>query len=252
MSIKKIALAVTIFAVAIHADPKGDAVAKRYFDLKTAKDSRSTATMIVISKKGSKRVRKLTMTSKDTKEGTYAYTEFLEPADVKGTKFLVTPTASGDDEQRLYLPALKKVRRISSSAKTGKFVGSDFTYYDMEDRDFGDATYKFIKEGTVNGAPCDIIEMVSKDQTTPYSKAVGYFKKSDGFAYKMELYNRKTKKLEKTMVVVESKVIDGVIVPTKIVMDNHKGGTKTVLAVTNIKLNTGVDSSIFSIKNLEK
>ena len=192
------------------------------------------------------------MTSKKVDIGTFAYTEFLEPADVKGTKFLVTPTANGDDEQRLYLPALKKVRRISSTAKNGKFVGSDFTYYDMEDRNFEDNTYTYIKEGTVDGAPCDVIEMVNKDNTTPYSKAIGYFKKSDGFAYKMELYDRKTKKLAKTMVVVANKTIDGVIVPTKIVMDNHKGGTKTVLMVENIKLNSGVSKDLFSVKNLEK
>ena len=242
---------IATMTLSLFADTKGEAVAQRFFDLKSANDTKGTATMVVISKKGSKRVRKLNMTTKDSEFGTDSYIEFLEPADVKGTKFLTVATVEGE-EQRLWLPALKKVRRISSSGKKGKFVGSDFTYYDMEDRNFDEANYTFIETKTIDGEPFDVIEIVSKDATTPYLKSIAYAKQSDGFIYKSEFFDRKSKKLIKTLVVVETKVQEGIIIPVKVVMDNHKGGTKTVLITSNIMLNSGVTTATFSVKNLEK
>lgn len=253
MSIKKVIITGSLIALSLFADEKGDQIAHRFYNLKSAKDSKATATMVLFSKNGSQRKRELKMIGKDSDNGTYSYIEFLSPADVKGTKFLVTPNADGESEQRLWLPALKKVRLISSSSKKGKFVGSDFSYYDLEDRDFDDATYKYLSEGTLDdGSACDLVEIVSKKDDCPYAKSVGYFRKSDGFAVKMDLYDKKSGKLAKKMVVIETKVIDGVIVPTKVVMDNVKGGTKTILITKDIVLNSGVDTSVFTVQNLQK
>ena len=84
--------------------------------------------------------------TKEGAEGTNTFMKFIEPADVKDTKFLTIAHNKSDDEQRLFLPALGKVRRISSSTKNEKFMGSDLTYYDLEDYEYEDFTYKYVKD----------------------------------------------------------------------------------------------------------
>src|SRR4030042_4622978 len=190
---KKILLTILSLSLAavFYADDKGSEIAKKSFDLKKSNDTSSEFTMILIGKDGTKKTRKLSIRSKEGKEGRNTIVEFLEPADVKGTKFLTIAHKKTDDEQRLYLPALKKTRQISSSNKNGKFVGSDLFYYDMEDRAFEDQTYKYIKEEKYNDKDCHVIEAVSLDANSPYSKTVLWISKADYFAYKIECYDKK-------------------------------------------------------------
>jgi outer membrane lipoprotein-sorting protein len=208
--------------------------------------------MTLIDKNGSKKIRKLVMMSKDGKEGTNSFIEFLEPADVKGTKFLTIAHKKTDDEQRLFLPALKKTRQISGSNKNGKFVGSDLFYYDMEDRAFEDMNYKFVKEEKYNGMDCNVIEATAVSTDSPYSRSLMWINKADNFAYKIECYDKKDDTLWKVIAMVEVKTIDGVMMPSKTVIDNKKDGTKTLMQMDNIKLNTGIKDDVFSIQNLEK
>jgi hypothetical protein len=102
----KIIQIVLFFAVAFYvsADQKGEQIAKSNFDLKKSRDSYSIATMVIISKSGDKKNRKLEMFTKETAEGTNSFIRFLEPADVKGSTFLTIAYKKGDDDQRLYLP----------------------------------------------------------------------------------------------------------------------------------------------------
>lgn len=250
---KKILLFVltTILAISLFADDKGTEIGRKNKDLKKAKDSYSVAEMILIDKKNNQKKRKLVMYSKEGKDGTNTFTEFLEPADVKGTKFL-TIARKGDDEQRLWLPALKKTRLISSGSKDGKFMGSDLTYYDMESRDFDDFQYKYIKDDKTQNKDCFVIETTSKDPKSPYSKSLIWIAKDDYFTYKIEAYDRKDDQLLKTIVFVEVKTLDGVIIPVKTVVDNQKDGTKTLLSMSDIKINSGIKDENFTIQNLEK
>jgi len=239
-------------SIVAKADSKGEEIAKKYFDLKTPKTISSVAAMVIIDDDGNKRNRTLKMVSKDDEQGTWSYIEFLEPADIKGTKFLTIPHKDGEDEQRLYLPALKKVRRISSSGKSGKFVGSDFFYYDMENREYDEYTYTYIKEVTKDDEPYWIVEMKPKDAKSPYDHSNAWINKNDNFVYRLEMFDSKRKQHTKTMAIVETKTIDGCIIPTKIVMDNHRDNSKTLLLVSNIELDKEVDSGVFTIQNLEK
>ncbi len=240
-----------LLSISLFADEKGDEIVRKNKDLKKASDSYSEADMVLIDKKGGQKKRKVIMYSKDSKEGTNSFTEFLEPADVRGTKFL-TIARKGDDEQRLYLPALKKTRLISSSSKDGKFMGSDLSYYDMEDRDFEDFDYKYLKDEKFGDIDCFVIEATPKDKTSPYSRSIMWISKSDYFTYKLETYDKKDDNLYKTIVMVEVKTIDGVLFPTKTVVENNKEGTKTLLSMSNMKINSGIKDSVFSVQNLEK
>lgn len=252
---KKLFLVSLVFFIAagLFADKKGDEIARKQYDLKKSDDTYSIGQMVLINKRGEKKIRKFLMYSKETKEGTNSFLSFLEPADVKGTKFLTIGHKKGDDEQRLYLPALGKVRKISSSKKGGSFMGSDLNYFDMETHVFEDFTYKYIKDETYNDKNCYVIEAYPLDKDAPYSKQILWISKKDYFIYRSDCYDKKDDNgLIKTIVVVEVKVIDRVIIPTKIVVDNFKTKGKTLFKIENVQINVGLKDNIFSVQNLEK
>lgn len=218
--------------------------------LKESENSSNITTMVLINSRGNKKIRKMEMYSINTQEGENSFIEFLLPADVKGTKFLTIGNDQGDDDQRLFLPALKRIRKISSSNKNGKFMGSDITYYDMETRNLEDFTYKLLREEIVDNRSCWVIVSTPKDTDTPYSMVNSYISMDDYYCYKREMFDRNGKHI-KTMTIVETEIIDGVIVPVKTVFDNHKDNHKTLLAVTDIKLDIDIDESIFTIQSLK-
>lgn len=244
--------------IPLFSDQKGEELAKKYFDLKDSNDTRSDASMVLIDGNGNKKIRKLEMFTMEGKEGKNSFIRFIEPADVKNTKLLTLSHKNSDNEQMLFLPAMKKTRRISSSSKDGEFVGSDFYYYDLEDREFEDYTYKFIKgDDTVNSESYknmkfNVIEMTAKDSNCPYSRSLAWINNSDNFIYKMEVYDKKDDKLLKTIFFLDVKKIDGILIPQKTVMMNHKKGSKTLLQLDNLEVNKGLSESIFTVQNLEK
>ena len=151
----------------------------------------------------------------------------------------------------ILLPALGKARRISGSSKDGKFLGSDLYFYDLEDHDLEDYDYKFIKEEVLDGVEFYVVESIPKDKKAPYSKILSWVRKDNYFVYKDEMYGKKQGRLIKTNIIKETKVIQGIIEPTKMVINNHKENQKTFYLVENINVNTGLKNKIFEVKNLE-
>ena len=102
--------------------------------------------------------------SKDFGADKYNTIFFKYPADVRNTAFLTHNYANTnkDDDQWLYLPALKKVKHIPSSDKSSSFMGSDFSYYDMTNRDLNDYNFKLIKEEKVRGKKAWMIEAMPR------------------------------------------------------------------------------------------
>jgi hypothetical protein len=240
------------------ADAKGDAVAQKYFDLKKADDTRSSAVMTLIDKAGTKKTRKLEIFYQEGAEGKNAFMNFLEPADVAGTKFLTLSHRGSEAEQRLYLPALKKTRKISSASQNGEFVNSDFYFFDLADKTFDDYTFTFIEDNLTiadkafEGMKFAKIEMKAKDPTTPYVKEVAYVNMDNNFVYKLECFDRKDNALLKTFLFVKVDSIKGILVPVQTMVTNNKKGSKTLLALTDPQINSGVGKDVFTVQNLEK
>ena len=242
---------ISMLVLTLFADTKGEEIARKNFNLPESLDDYSEMTMVLINSRGDQKVRKIKMYSKEGKDGRNTFMEFSEPADVSGTKFLTIGHKEGDDEQRLFLPALGKIRRISSSNNDGKFMGSDIYYYDLEDLVYNDFNFKFLREESYNGMECYVVESTPKKKDTPYSKTQIWINKDDFFAYKRDSYDKSSRpKLLKTIAIVETKTINGVIIATKMVVDNFKDKHKTLLIRENTKLNIGLKDEIFSIKNL--
>lgn len=242
------------------ADEKGESIAKRYFDKSGATDTYGTATMTIIDSSKNSKVRVLEMYGrKATERGDVldSFIRFLEPADIRNTKFLTLGNAKGDDDQRLYLPATKSIRKIASSGNDGKFMGSDVFYYDLGSKRLEDFTFTYKEENAeiankaFAGRKFYVLEQVAKDKNAPYGKAVVWIDMADDFLYKTDAYD-KSGKLWKTMYILKVKTVDGIIVPTDTLVVNYKDNSKTRLELKDVVINKGVPDSVFTIQNLEK
>ncbi|WP_271783311.1 outer membrane lipoprotein-sorting protein [Aquimarina algiphila] len=223
-----------------------------------ADDEKIDITMTLVNKKGKTRARTINQVIKsDETRNRSSIIRFTSPSDVKGTSFLAVEYSDRDDDQWLYLPALGKTRRISSSNQTDNFVGSDFTYEDMGTEDLEDFKYTIIKEETIDGQNCFLVEAIpistSKIKETGYSKREIYVRKSDFVIAKINFYN-KNKVHIKTLTTSDVKKVANSEKSRAyvITMNNHKTNHKTILKFADFQINTGVETDIFSKRNLEK
>jgi hypothetical protein len=177
-----ISLATLILVVALTPslgwcdDPAARAIMEKVDARDDGDNQTSDMEMILIDKNKKQRIRKIALFSKDRGEDTLRLMFFLEPADVKDTAFLTWDydDPDKDDDQWLYLPALRKTKRIASSDKDGSFMGSDLNYSDMTDRNLEDYDFTLKKEMEVNGVKTWLIESIPR--TKKVIKETGYKK----------------------------------------------------------------------------
>ncbi len=114
--------------------------------------------------------RKMKSIVMEKKKGDKSLIEFESPADVRGTKMLTWVKQTGSDDQWLYLPAMKRVKRINSKSKTGSFMGSQFSYEDLGNEEIEKYKYSYIKEATLDGRKVHVIDRFPLDKNSGYSK----------------------------------------------------------------------------------
>lgn len=176
---------------------------------------------------------------------------FLSPADVKGSSFLRVSHDDKDDDMWIYLPALGKVRRIASSATNGSFMGSDFSFEDMGERKLQDYSYKLLKEETVAGKSCWVIECIPvTGVSTDYSKIISWVWKDEYIQIREELYNKKA--ILKKVKTSEYTKIKTYWVPKRFLMEDISANHKTEMLFDKIEVDTGIDPAIFDQNNLTK
>ena len=162
--------------------------------------SSNTLTMTLTNRNGQKTTRKMHGYSMEVeRDGDMSITIFDTPADVKGTTSMTHTHRTGDDDQWLYLPAIKRVKRISSSNKSGPFMGSEFAYEDLSSQEVEKYTYKFISEEKSNGQNCYKVERYPVSTSSGYKRNIVWFNKSNYRVEKVEYYDRKNALL-KTLV----------------------------------------------------
>lgn len=216
--------------------------------------------MTLIDKNNHHRVRKMKTFSKDKGDDTLNLFFFTSPADVRDTGFLTYDYYSGeqDDDQWLYLPQLKKVKRIASSDKDSSFVGSDFSYADMTKRVLDEWKYKLLKEIDVKGKPCWLVEALPRD--TMIEKRYGYTrsllficKKTDMMIRAIHWLREGNKIKYHDNVTIEK--IDGIWVPTRIKVKsvrNQQVLHSTELVQHNVQYGQDIDEGLFVTRRLEK
>jgi outer membrane lipoprotein-sorting protein len=239
-------------------DPK--AIMQKSLDANTLAGYESIGTLIINDGKGNQRVRKFSTAVKTdaAKNTTKTIMRFLEPADVKGTGILTLEYEKKDNDMWLYLPALRKVRRIVSSEKTKSFMGSEFTNSDITRPKINDYTYKLIGAETVGDVECWKIEMTPASKQIVdeygYSKRTCWIGKADFVSRKYEFYDLDGRLL-KVMMTDKVKLLDEKnrkYQPADITMDNKQNGRSSRFVTDKIVFNPNVKEEYFTTDYLEK
>lgn len=259
----RVSLAILLVTTALPAlaadDPKAREIMTAVDERDDGDNQTSNMQMVLIDKRGKQRVRELRSFRKDRDPDELSMMFFLSPADVEDTGFLTYDfdDADKDDDQWLYLPALKKTKRIASSDKSGSFMGSDFSYADMTDRPLEKYEYELIKEGELDGHPVWIIQSTPIDEEeideTGYTKSIQFVRKDNHVVVQAKIWVKKGKR-NKYMKVEELEQIDGIWVPTVMTMTTKKGKQtlhKTILTTSDVKFGQDLDYDMFSVRGLE-
>lgn len=225
----------------VHNRPDGDT---RYCEM----------SLTLINKNGSKRVRELKSYSKDYGQDRKTIMFFLYPGDVKGTGFLTWDydQANKDDDKWLYLPAMKKTRRISgSSSKTDYFMGTDFTYDDMGRRNLNEDTHTLLREETIDGYKCWVLQSVPKKSGDLYTKRISWIRQDCLIPVKVEYYD-KLDKLHRQLIADDIKQVNGYWTVGHMNMKNVQTKHETDLRFKNYQYDQPTSDNIFTVSQLEK
>ena len=191
-------------------------------------DQTSNLTMTLINKSGKERIRKIKQFTKDMGDMEKSIMFFQSPADVKNTSFMnwTYDDESKNDDQWIYLPALKKTKRISSDSKSDYFMGSDFTYDDLGDRKLDDDTHELLREETIDGVAYYVVESTPKDEDYMYTKTITWIRKDSFIGLKKEFYDE-DEDLLKTLHIKKFEKISGFLIITNSEMHNVQKDHKT-------------------------
>ncbi|MDR0453035.1 MAG: outer membrane lipoprotein-sorting protein [Treponema sp.] len=209
--------------------------------------------MLTTARDGSTREQMLDQYSKDNASGeSRAVIVFQRPPSVRGTRFLTLENKGRGNDQWIFLPALGKVRRISSSEGSDSFMGTDFSYDDIASasRDADLDTHSLAGEEAYNGIACYVIESRPKDGSYQYSRMVQWIGKESEINYKLELYNRRGA-LVKTVEMSGIKDVQGWPTVHVTKMTTLAGGTSTSLVTDIIKYDDPIPESVFTTGYLE-
>ena len=239
----------------------GREIMEKVNDRDVGNRSISEMEMILIDKKGNKRVRKLKSYGLEQGKNSKSLMFFITPADVKNTGFLTYDydESGKEDDQWLFLPALRKTKRIAAGDKSGSFMGSDLNYSDMSSPDLDLYDYTLMKETEVKGNKVWQIKSVPKTKAeavkSGYSKSVVFIRQDNYVMIRGVRWVYK-KKRNKYLDVRKLEKIDGIWISTEMHVTTKSGKKtlhKTILKQNNIKFNqVEVNENLFTIRRLEK
>ncbi|MBI9105037.1 MAG: outer membrane lipoprotein-sorting protein [Spirochaetales bacterium] len=259
---KKIILILTVIFVIFPLFGESDP--REIMALVNARDTGDSAVsdmeMVLVDQQERQRSRSIKSYMLDDGEVSRTVMFFTAPGDVRGTGFLTWDyeEESKDDEQWLYLPALRKTNRIAGSDKSQSFMGSDFNYSDMNAADLNEFNYTLIQEGKVDGQDVWVIMAVpvSRDiaRETGYEKSALFIRKDNYMIVRAKKWTLRSGE-EKFMQVKEMRIIDGIWIPTRMEMTTRRNGSfyhQTLLNRSNIRINIPMDENMFTVSGLER
>lgn len=216
-------------------------------------DSKVDAKMILENKQGEKSERNMRLRALEViseVDGDKSLTYFQSPADVQGTALLSFTHFKTPDDQWLYLPALKRVKRIASANKSGSFVGSEFAFEDLLAQEVPRFTYKFLREepcptAEAKGLTCFVSERFPAYENSGYTLQVSWVDKKDYQVRKLEFYDRKSEHSKTLMFTGYKQYLGKYWRPHVLSMENHQTAKKTTLSFGAYELNAKVDQTEF-------
>lgn len=250
------------FANTVHAAdwPTGDEIAQRINARDEGEAVSRNLTMEMIDRRGKKRIRDTRGFRKYYGKEKRSVIFYLQPKNVKDTAFLTYdyPQVAVDDDQWLYLPAMRKVRRISASDRGDYFLGTDFTYEDIKLEtkvSIEDYTRKTIGEDSVDGHHCYVVEALPVDEET--AKELGYGRveqcvDSEIWMVRRGVFWDTRGKLLKTIATKDIRQVQGIWTQHRIEVEHHKTGHRTLFRFSDIDYAKGVADNIFTQKAIRR
>jgi len=231
----------------------GQQIIENVYNRQTGNDQQADLTMSLINSRGEQRIRTIRQFTKDFGEMNKKIMFFKSPADVRNTSFMnwSYDDESKDDDQWIYLPTLKKVKRISSDSKNDYFMGSDFTYDDLGDRHPSADKHKLIGSETINGEECTIVESIPNDEEYMYSRTVTWIIKDKWIGLKKDFYDE-DEELLKTLHVKKYEEISGYQIILSTEMHNIQKDHRTLMQLSNVIIDTGISDTQFSDRMMKR
>ncbi|MFA5633117.1 MAG: outer membrane lipoprotein-sorting protein [Porticoccaceae bacterium] len=216
-------------------------------------DSTADMRMILRNKQGQESERILRIKSREVEgDGDQSLTIFDTPRDVKGTAFLSYTHALTADDQWLYLPALKRVKRISSSNKSGPFMGSEFAFEDLTSFEVEKYTYKWLRDEALDGVDCFVIEYYPAYQHSGYTRQLAWVNKDTYQPERVEFYDRKNALLKTLSYKGYQQYQSKFWRPGVMHMVNHQTGKETDIYMENYKFANGFSDRDFDQNSLKE
>ena len=213
----------------------------------------SRSRMEITSRDGSISRRVIDQFSKDDIDGrSRTLIVFQQPASVAGTRFLTMENASGGSDMWIFLPSLGRVRRIAATESGGSFMGTDFSYDDISalSRDVSLDTHTLLREESLNGILCYVIQSIPASSSYQYSKTVSWVDKNNFLIYKSEMYNRRGD-LAKVMEMSNYRDTQGRLTPMQTRITTASTGTSTTIYLERLEYDNTIHERVFTTAFLE-
>ncbi|NOR69018.1 MAG: outer membrane lipoprotein-sorting protein [Methylomarinum sp.] len=216
-------------------------------------DSQSDMKMVLRNRNGDESIRILAMKTLEViGDGDKSLSVFSNPRDIKGTAFLSFTHALEPDEQWLYLPALKRVKRISSSNKSGPYLGSEYAFEDLTSFEVKKYSYKYLKDELFNEKDCFVIELYPQYKHSGYTRQVVWIEKERYIPLKTEYYDRKNSLLKTLENKSYKQYLGQYWRADEMLMTNHQNGKSTILLWENYKFGNGFTERNFDRNSLKR
>ena len=229
------------------AESKGLAIAREAHDRKQGFESfTASQTMLLRNRQGRESRRNLRVKVLETEgEGDRSLFVFDEPRDVRGTAFLVHSRKDGPDDQWLYLPALKRVKRINSANRSGSFMGSEFAYEDMTPPEVEQFHYRYLRDESCGELSCTVVERTPLDDRSGYSRQIVWQDTEEFRLWKVEYYDQRDELLKTLVVSGYDRYLDRYWHAAEMDMVNHLTGKSTLLNWSNYEFGAAVTPGEF-------
>ncbi len=216
-------------------------------------DIRMNMNMVLRNRNGDESKRSIRMKTLEVEgDGDKSLTIFDNPRDIKGTAFLSFTHALEPDDQWLYLPALKRVKRISSSNKSGPFLGSEYAFEDLNSFEVEKYKYKYLREEVLDQRATLVVELYPQYQHSGYTRQITWIDKERYITLKVEYYDRKNDLLKTLLYKDYQQYLEQYWRADEMLMTNHQTGKSTSLQWLDYQFRTGLNDRDFDRNSLKR
>ena len=216
-------------------------------------DGTAEMRMILRNAQGEESTRELRIKNLEVEgDGDKSLSVFDAPKDIKGTALLSFTHALEPDDQWLYLPALKRVKRIASANKSGPFMGSEFAYEDLLSQEVAKYTYKWLRDEACGDLQCFVIERVPVYENSGYTRQHVWIDQSEYRPMKVVFYDRKDSMLKTLEFNAYRRYLDKYWRSHRQEMVNHQTGKSTTLAFDDFAFRVGLKARDFTAGRLKR